>query len=87
MADGSQLEPVQFMRRPGAEMVELRGDCPRAIVNVLDAFSLARDMTRTQLVNEILGDWAAKRRHELQMLTKLDSGVTPAGADGAGAGR
>lgn len=63
---------------------ELRGECPRTTVNVLDAVSIARDMTRTALVNEILGDWAKKKAHEAMMIHKL-GGINPATADTAGA--
>lgn len=53
------------------ESVELRGPCPRATVDVLDAVSLARRMTRTELVNEILGAWAADRRAEAEAIVRL----------------
>lgn len=55
----------------GPESVELRGPCPRAIVDVLDAVSLARKLTRTELVNEILGTWAADRRAEAEAIVRL----------------
>jgi hypothetical protein len=45
-------------------MVELRGMCPRETVDVLDAVSLTRDISRTALVNEILGKWTAQKVHE-----------------------
>jgi hypothetical protein len=63
--------------------VELRGECPRSIVDVLDAISMARDKTRTALVNEILGAWAEKVIHEHSLLSRV-VGVTPPRAEGTG---
>lgn len=56
---------------------ELRGECPRWIINVLDAVSMASDTTpnRTALVNQILGEWAKKKMHEASLVNKL-AGVT-----------
>lgn len=65
------------------DMVELRGECPRNTVNVLDAVSMARDQTRTSLVNEILGEWAAKRVHEASLVQRI-AGCNPALPDISG---
>jgi hypothetical protein len=62
---------------------ELRGECPREILDVLDAISTARDMTRTQLVNEVLGNWARQVRHEHMIVARV-CGVIPAESDTAG---
>lgn len=62
---------------------ELRGDCPRITINVLDAVSMARDMTRTALVNEILGEWAKKKLHESSLIQRLNS-CNPTGAESTG---
>lgn len=57
--------------------VELRGDCPREIVDVLDAISQARRQTRGQLVNEILAAWVDQKRHELMMVERVTRGNPP----------
>lgn len=50
---------------------ELRGPCPRKVVDMLDAVSAAGNQTRTQLVNEILTDWARRRFHESRMVARV----------------
>ena len=75
-----------FSRGKTGDTAELRGDCPRHILNALDAVAIARDMTRTSLVNEILGEWAAKKRHELIILQRLDAG-NPQLAEASGGSR
>jgi len=54
--------------------VELRGPCPREVVDVLDAFCSARRITRTELVNRILTKWAADRLHEATLLERVTRG-------------
>jgi len=44
-------------------LVELRGMCPRESVDVIDAVSAARRISRTELVNEILGKWCEDQMH------------------------
>jgi hypothetical protein len=57
--------------------VELRGPCPREVVDGLDAFSNARRMTRTELVNRILSKWASDRLHEMNVLQNITRGNPP----------
>jgi hypothetical protein len=57
-----------------AENVELRGLCPRETVDTIDAVCIARDLTRTDLVNQILGKWAAKARHEASLILRCTAG-------------
>ena len=54
-----------------ADTVELRGPCERAIVDTVDAFALARNLTRSQMVCIILGEWAAAREHEATVLQRV----------------
>lgn len=54
--------------------VELRGDCPRLTVDVLDAVSNARRISRTELVNEILGDWSKQQLTEASLLLRVTRG-------------
>lgn len=51
--------------------IELRGMCPRETVDVLDAVSAARSMSRAQIVNEILGDWARQQMHVATVLHRV----------------
>ena len=62
---------------------ELRGDCPRKIIDVLDAVSMARDQTRIALVNEILGAWAKKVLHESSLVHKI-AGINPVSTESGG---
>ncbi len=64
-------------------MVELRGECPRETVSVLDAISLARGITRTELVNTVLGEWAKQTTHEAMLVARVMRG-NPVMADTAG---
>lgn len=43
------------------DVVDLRGLAPRKTVDVLDAVALARKVSRTDIVNEVLAEWAAAR--------------------------
>ncbi len=51
--------------------VELRGPCPRWIVDVLDAEALATDMSRLDLVTQVLEPWALKRIHAATLITRI----------------
>lgn len=68
---------VAFSRGGTSQTAELRGECPRTILNVLDAVSMARDKTRTALVNEILGHWARTVMHESSLVQRLTEGNPP----------
>ena len=65
---------------PSDDAVELRGPCPRAIVDVLDAVSASRNLTRMQLVNEVLGEYARQRRHEWMVAARVLR-LNPAGVE------
>lgn len=64
-------EPAhQFARC--SDTVELRGECPREIVDVLDAISMARHYpSRNTLVVEILRAWADKVLHENSVVSAV----------------
>lgn len=61
-------------------MVDLRGDVPRRIVDVLDAIAIARDVSRATLMGEVLGAWADKVVHEASMVARV-AGLKPLDAD------
>jgi hypothetical protein len=69
--------------RGDSNVVELRGECPRQTVNVLDAVSMARNITRTALVNQILGEYAGKVLHESILVQRI-AGGNPAVAEASG---
>jgi len=54
-----------------SDLIDLRGPCPKETIDVLDAISLARGLTRTQLVNEVLGEWARIRLHEMSVMSRV----------------
>ena len=54
--------------------VELRGPCPRETIDVLDAISQARRMTRTELVNDILSSWCVDRMNEATLIHRVTRG-------------
>lgn len=68
---------------------ELRTECPREVVDVLDAVSLAKRLTRGQMVVAILSDWARDRQHEASLIARLGRGnpAEPAGDGKQRAGR
>lgn len=67
--------------------VELRGNCPREVVDVVDGWSQAKGMTRTAAVNLILHDWALKTLREHSVFSRVVKGnplltdATPKQAD------
>ena len=68
------------------DSVELRTEIPAEVAATLDAESLAEGLTRGQLVNRLLSDWHARRRHAHSLLARIERG-NPAGPDGGGKAR
>lgn len=66
-----------------ADSVELRGTCPRETVDVLDAVSAARGLSRMQVVNEVLSEWARQQLHVATVLGRVLRG-NPALAEAIG---
>ncbi len=62
-------ENISFAR--GIDTTELRGDCPRNIVNVLDAVSMARGISRNALVVEILSEFVDIELHKTTLINRL----------------
>lgn len=58
------------------EIAELRGNCPRTVIDVLDAVSQARRMTRIELVNEVLKTWARGVVHQANVVQRVTRGNT-----------
>lgn len=54
--------------------VELRGPCPREVVDVLDAWSQSKCITRTAAVNQILREWALQKLHEHSVFGRVVRG-------------
>ncbi len=85
--------PVQqagdnFVDNAGRDMaaepsVELRGQCPRDTVDIIDAASIARRMNRTELVNQILAEWCVRETHYATLIYRASRGnPTPSAANG-----
>lgn len=55
----------------GALKVELRGDIPRDVADVLDAVSQAKRIPRMELVNSILQGWADEKLHEAILVVRV----------------
>lgn len=57
-----------------APSVELRGPCPRWIVDMLDAVSGGKRISRTEQVNRILAVWARQKAHEASLIRRVTQG-------------
>lgn len=54
--------------------VELRGPCPKEIVDVLDAVAHAKRIDRTSMVNRILQEWAEQKTLEAECIQRVTRG-------------
>jgi hypothetical protein len=85
-ANSEALAETPAFARGGTELTtELRGECPRWIVEVIDAVALARggpgaNIHRATIVNEVLAEWAEKKRHEAMLVHRI-AGFNPTGSD------
>lgn len=61
--------------RPGH--VELREEVPRDLVDVIDAVSAARGVSRRQVVMDVLHAWALDRVHEATVIMRVTRGNPP----------
>ena len=70
--------PVEFdgllSRGSSEKQVELRGPCPASVVAVLDAVSLAKGITRTDLVNTVLREFAKQEAHKASLIARVLQG-------------
>lgn len=65
------------------DTVELRFEAPREYVQTLDAESLSRNLTRGQVMNELVADLHRRRRRFHMVLTRLTRGnPVDSGIDG-----
>lgn len=83
----SDIDIESLLSRPAfarGSKKELRQDVDCEVLNVLDAVSLARDITRAELVGEILGKYAQQRLREFTLLERITRG-NPVRAEPAGA--
>lgn len=51
--------------------VELRGDIERGIIDVLDAVAMHRQISRVELVEEILKEWTDRKVHECTLVMRI----------------
>ena len=61
-------------RQRSTDAVELRGDCPRLTVDVLDAISSARRISRTELVNQVLSEFTRQQLLEASLVQRVTRG-------------
>jgi len=61
--------------RPGH--VELREEIPRDLIDVIDAVSAARGVSRRQVVMDVLHVWASDRVHEATVIMRVTRGNPP----------
>lgn len=75
--DSTSAGSIALFARGSSETVELRGQCPRFIVDAIDAQcailskkdGIKRD--RMQIVNKILGDWAKEEYHDATLFLRI----------------
>ena len=83
---GQRLAP-KFTKEPSMarsiDTVELRGQVDKAVMDVLDACSIARGIDRISLDEKVLSDWAARKVSEASVLQRIARG-NPAVMDLAG---
>jgi hypothetical protein len=84
MEQGQQAASFARARNPDSSTVEVRVDMRKETVLWLDAMSMAEDRTRGALINEILGEWAAKQAH-VHMVVNRVVGSNPSAVESAGA--
>jgi hypothetical protein len=77
------MDIAPTLARTDRPMVELRGMCPKDVIDILDAVSLARDIQRTELVNEVLREYAARMAHLAMVVSRVTRG-NPVLADANG---
>lgn len=59
------------------DTVELRGEIPRELADVIDAVSIAEGRSRVQQVIVVLGEWADKQRRISTILHQVTRGNPP----------
>ena len=57
-----------------SEKVELRGDISRDITDVLDAVAKAKRVSRMEMVERVLREWAEEKVHESMMVQRITRG-------------
>lgn len=62
------------MASPDDTTVELRGQCPREIIDVIDAWSAAKHINRMEAVNVILRSWAKNKVREHTIFARVTKG-------------
>lgn len=53
------------------DSVEMRFDCPKAVVDIIDAVSLAQRLTRGQAAVRVLSEWAEQRHREASLIARV----------------
>jgi hypothetical protein len=64
-------------------MVELRGDLPRDLVDVIDAVAISEGSSRIDVVADVLAAWAAREVHRASLISRI-AGRNPPPPDSTG---
>lgn len=75
-----------LLSRNGEKHTELRGACPISTVLILDSISAMEGLSRTDLVNRILGEWARNEAHRVNVVARVLRG-NPEAAEALGLDR
>ena len=58
----------------GQSLVELRGDIPRELIDVIDAVAMAEKSNRMTVVRKILGEWVEEQVHRSTLILRIRRG-------------
>jgi hypothetical protein len=56
------------------DTIELRMQTPKLVIDVLDAVSTARRISRAEMANRVLEKWARSVIHELSLVERVTRG-------------
>lgn len=64
------------MKRSDArpELVELRGEVPRELVDVLDAVAFSKGTNRMVILRSVLQNWVMTKIHEAELIRRVTDG-------------
>lgn len=56
------------------ELVELRGEVPRELVDVLDAVAISKGTNRMVILRAVLTNWVQTKVHEADLIRRVTEG-------------
>lgn len=64
-----------------SDSTELRvNNFPIDVLNVMDGFAQANGLSRAEITREVMGKWAAEKKHEATLICRV-AGVNPFAVD------